>query len=89
MMNKTGVPLLFEISTPGRRGYRLPDLDVPEVPLEELLPAEYLRQQEPELPEVSEIEVVRHFTQLSRLNHGVDVDFYPWVVYHEVQSAGE
>ncbi|MGI6149752.1 MAG: aminomethyl-transferring glycine dehydrogenase subunit GcvPB [Firmicutes bacterium] len=76
-MNKTGVPLLFEISTPGRRGYRLPDLDVPEVPLEELLPAEYLRQQEPELPEVSEIEVVRHFTQLSRLNHGVDVDFYP------------
>jgi glycine dehydrogenase subunit 2 len=77
MTSKTGVPLLFEISSPGRRGYRLPELDVPEVPVDELIPTEYLRQQEAELPEVSELEVVRHFTQLSRLNHGVDVDFYP------------
>lgn len=77
MRNKTGVPLLFEVSSPGRRGYRLPDLDVPEVPLEELIPSQFQRQQEPKLPEVSELEVVRHFTQLSRLNHGVDVGFYP------------
>lgn len=77
MKNKTGVPLLFETSSPGRRGYRLPELDVPEVSLDELIPPEHQRQVEPELPEVSELEVVRHFTQLSRLNHGVDVGFYP------------
>lgn len=77
MRNKTGVPLLFEVSSPGRRGYRLPELDVPEVSLDELIPKEYQRKEEPNLPEVSELEVVRHFTQLSRLNHGVDVGFYP------------
>lgn len=71
------VPLIFERSTPGRRGYRLPDLDVPEVELSELIPAEFLREEPPALPEVSELEVVRHYTQLSRLNHGVDVGFYP------------
>lgn len=75
-MNKT-VPLIFERSTPGRRGYRLPDLDVPEIPMSELIPTEYLRTDEPELPEVSELEVVRHYTQLSRLNHAIDVGFYP------------
>ena len=37
MTSKTGVPLLFEISSPGRRGYRLPELDVPEVPVDELI----------------------------------------------------
>src|SRR5690554_2135769 len=71
------VPLIFERSTPGRRGYRLPDLDVPEVAIEELIPAEHLRAESPNLPEVSELEVVRHYTQLSRLNHGIDVAFYP------------
>ncbi|HPT83089.1 MAG TPA: aminomethyl-transferring glycine dehydrogenase subunit GcvPB [Limnochordia bacterium] len=71
------VPLIFERSTPGRRGYRLPELDVPETPIEELIPQEYLRTEPPALPEVSELEVVRHYTQLSRLNHGVDVGFYP------------
>ncbi len=71
------VPLIFERSTSGRRGYRLPDLDVPEVPVTELIPEEFLRAEAPALPEVSELEVVRHYTQLSRLNHGVDVGFYP------------
>jgi len=71
------VPLIFERSTPGRRGYRLPDLDVPEVPVQDLIPEELLRQEPPALPEVSELEVVRHYTQLSRRNHGVDVGFYP------------
>src|SRR5690554_4139734 len=77
MTVRANVPLIFERSTPGRRGYRLPELDVPETPLEELIPQEYLRSEPPQLPEVSEPEVVRHYTQLSRLNHGVDVGFYP------------
>ncbi|HHY09741.1 MAG TPA: aminomethyl-transferring glycine dehydrogenase subunit GcvPB [Firmicutes bacterium] len=77
MSNKTVVPLIFERSTPGRRGYRLPELDVPEVAVEDLIPAEHLREEAPALPEVSELEVIRHYTQLSRLNHGIDVGFYP------------
>ena len=77
MPKKKGVPLIFERSVPGRRGYRLPKLDVPEVPVDELIPAEHLREKPAELPEVSEVEVMRHYTQLSRLNHGVDVGFYP------------
>ncbi|NLY11844.1 MAG: aminomethyl-transferring glycine dehydrogenase subunit GcvPB [Firmicutes bacterium] len=77
MTKKKIVPLIFEISSPGRRGYQFPELDVEETPINELLPENYLREKEAELPEVSEVEVVRHFTQLSRLNHGVDVDFYP------------
>ncbi|NLM40968.1 MAG: aminomethyl-transferring glycine dehydrogenase subunit GcvPB [Firmicutes bacterium] len=77
MTLRADVPLIFERSTPGRRGYRLPELDVPETPLEELIPQEYLRTEPPALPEVSELEVVRHYTQLPRRNHGVDVGFYP------------
>lgn len=77
MMNKEQTPLLFETSSPGTRGYRFPDCDVPEIPLDTLIPKHHQRQEPAELPEVSEIEVVRHFTQLSRKNHGVDVGFYP------------
>ena len=71
------VPLIFEMSSPGRRAYSLPRLDVPEVKPEDVLPADAIRQREPALPEVSEIDVVRHFTSLARENHGVDVGFYP------------
>jgi glycine dehydrogenase subunit 2 len=66
------VPLLFELSSPGRVGHRLPELDVPEAPL----PETFLRQELP-LPEVSEREVVQHFTRLSQLNFSVDTGFYP------------
>ena len=69
--------LLLEMSTPGRQGYKLPELDVPEVPLTELVPQAYLRSTDLGLPELSEPEVVRYFTNLSRKNHGVDVGFYP------------
>lgn len=69
--------LLLEMSKPGRSGYTLPKLDVPEVSLDELIPRSYLRETEPGLPQVTEPEVVRYFTQLSRKNHGVDVGFYP------------
>ncbi|MFS8523568.1 MAG: aminomethyl-transferring glycine dehydrogenase subunit GcvPB [Limnochordales bacterium] len=71
------VPLIFEKGAPGRRGYRLPELDVDELPLDELIPPEHQRQQDAPLPEVSELEAVRHFIALSRRNYGVDVGFYP------------
>jgi glycine dehydrogenase subunit 2 len=70
-------PLIFEISKPGRKAYSLPGLDVPDRSLESMFPAEELRKTDPELPEVSEVDLVRHFTRLSQLNHGVDIGFYP------------
>ncbi len=70
-------PLIFELSSPGRQGYTLPALDVPDVPVEKLVPAGQLRTVPPDLPEVSEVDIVRHYTKLSQLNHGVDIGFYP------------
>ena len=70
-------PLIFEMSSPGRSAYTLPKCDVPEKPKDELLPPGALRANAPELPEVSEVDVVRHYTKMSQLNHGVDVGFYP------------
>jgi len=65
--------LIFEISKPGKKGYSLPGRDVPETSL-----ADSFRRRNPaELPEVSEPEIVRHFVNLSTLNHHVDKDFYP------------
>jgi glycine dehydrogenase subunit 2 len=52
-------------------------MDVPELELSGLLPEGYLRVEEPELPEVSELDIMRHYTALSRRNHGVDSGFYP------------
>ncbi|MCM3730661.1 aminomethyl-transferring glycine dehydrogenase subunit GcvPB [Fictibacillus nanhaiensis] len=69
--------LIFELSKPGRVGYSIPDLDVPEVNVESIIPSDYLRTEEPELPEVSELQIVRHYTALSNRNHGVDSGFYP------------
>jgi glycine dehydrogenase subunit 2 len=69
--------LVFELSVPGRVGYSLPDADVPETDLERLLPKAHLRARPAELPEVSEFDVVRHYTRLSRMNYGVDTHFYP------------
>jgi glycine dehydrogenase subunit 2 len=69
--------LIFEKGAPERRAATLPALDVPETPLDELVPAAMLRDEPAPLPEVSEIEVVRHYTHLSQRNFGVDVGFYP------------
>lgn len=69
--------LIFELSLPGRRGIDFPPCDVPAEILQELLPQEYLREQAPPLPEVGELDAVRHFVRLSRMNFGVDVGFYP------------
>ena len=70
-------PLIFERSRAGRRGYLLPDLDVPARRAEELLPASLVRDDIPGMPEVSEVEVVRHFTRLSTWNAAVDLGPYP------------
>ena len=68
--------LIFEISKPGRRGYRLPDLDVERVNPEEVIPGEYLRH-DLNLPEVSELDVIRHFSRLSQKNYAVDTTMVP------------
>lgn len=74
---KTLEPLIFDLSASGRSAVGLPACDVPEVPVDRLIPVDLLRQREPLLPEVSEVDVVRHFTRLSTFNHGVDTGFYP------------
>ncbi|MFJ7746152.1 aminomethyl-transferring glycine dehydrogenase subunit GcvPB [Peribacillus sp. NPDC097295] len=76
-MNNQDQSLIFEISTSGRIGYSLPEMDVASVPLEEIIPADYIREEEAELPEVSELDIMRHYTALSKRNHGVDSGFYP------------
>ena len=62
---------LFELSSPGRQAWSLPKLDVPAVD-----PGEAARKDN-ELPELSEVDVARHFTRLSIMNHHVDKGFYP------------
>ncbi|PFG13861.1 aminomethyl-transferring glycine dehydrogenase subunit GcvPB [Bacillus sp. es.036] len=69
--------LIFELSEPERISYSLPELDVPDIDLDEWLPEEFNRNTEPELPEVSELQLMRHYTALSKRNHGVDSGFYP------------
>jgi glycine dehydrogenase subunit 2 len=68
---------IFERSKPGRRAFEPPALDVPERPLDELLPASLRRAQPPRLPEVAEPEIVRHFNRLSKRNFDLDTGFYP------------
>jgi glycine dehydrogenase subunit 2 len=77
MRNTRATQLLFEMSKPGRRGVHLPAADVPDVPLHKLLPADALASAPPPLPELTEPELVRHFTNLSTLNMSVDTHFYP------------
>ena len=69
--------LIFEHSKRGRRGYRLPELDVPEQTLDALLPASMLREEIENECEVSEVDVIRHFTRLSKLNVSIDAGLYP------------
>ena len=66
--------LVFEKSVKGRRGLRVAASDVP---TSINLDASLLRDKDAELPELSELDVVRHFTELSNLNFGVDTNFYP------------
>ncbi len=71
------IPLLFEKSHPGRRAYTLPVLDLPEKDIADLIPERFLRRDPALLPELTEGEVVRHFTNLSQMNYHVDKGFYP------------
>src|SRR5438876_8949262 len=69
--------LIFELSRPGRDAHSLPECDVPVSDPAQLLPSEHLRASPAELPEVSELDVVRHYSRLSQMNYGVDTHFYP------------
>ncbi len=69
--------LIFELSKPGRVAGRLPENDVDQTPVEDLIPEEFLNDEELNLPEVSEVDIIRHYTNLSNKNYGVDTGFYP------------
>ncbi len=69
--------LIFEKGARGRRASTMTAMDVPTAELESMVPASMLRKRPAPLPEVSEIEVVRHYTHLSQRNFGVDTGFYP------------
>jgi glycine dehydrogenase subunit 2 len=68
---------IYERSKEGRRAFTAPASDVPERPLDELIPARLLRDEPARLPEVSEPEIVRHYVRLSRRNFHLDEGFYP------------
>jgi glycine dehydrogenase subunit 2 len=70
--------LIFERSQTGRVGYRLPPLDVDETPIDEIIPKELQRDDDLEgVPEVSEVDVVRHFIRMSTWNYSIDLGMYP------------
>src|SRR4026208_2205535 len=70
--------LIFERSQAGRIGYRLPALDVDETPIDTLIPKELQRDDDLEgVPEVSEVDVVRHFIRMSTWNYSIDIGMYP------------
>src|SRR5690348_13019079 len=68
--------LIFEKSSPGKRAYKLPELDVPAADTSRLL-GDLERHDLGNMPEVSEIEIIRHFTRISTWNYGVDTGMYP------------
>ncbi len=68
---------MFERSSPGKLGYQLPKLDVPTVDPAEALDAANVRPEIPDFVEVSEVDVLRHFTRLSTWNYAIDLGLYP------------
>jgi glycine dehydrogenase subunit 2 len=68
--------LIFEKSSPGKKGYRLAELDVPAVDAAKLL-GDAAREDLGVMPELSEIEIIRHFTRLSTWNYAIDLGMYP------------
>lgn len=69
--------LIFELSKPGRKAYNLPTLDVEDKDLNSFIPQEFLSDHELNFPELSEVDVIRHYTNLSNKNYGLDTGFYP------------
>ena len=70
-------PLIHELSKSGRRAVSLSDSDKDALPLVDCIPTEYLRNEPAELPEVGQLDLVRHFVRLSQMNMSVDTHFYP------------
>src|SRR6202167_6324823 len=68
---------IFQQGAPGRRAFVCPELDVPTVAPETLLPERFRRAEPPRLPEVSEPEIVRHYVGISKRNFDLDSGFYP------------
>ncbi len=75
-MNQQQESLLIDESVKGRRAARIPASPVSQ-PIEKLIPSHLLRKKKPHLPEVTEFQIVRHFTRLSHLNFSIDANFYP------------
>jgi len=69
--------LIFELSKPGRKAYNLPTLDVEDKDINSFIPQEFLSDSELNFPELSEVDVIRHYTNLSNKNYGLDTGFYP------------
>lgn len=69
--------MIFDLSVEGRRAYSLPALDVPEKNPSEFIPQEHLRSEGLDFPELFELDIIRHYTNLSNKNFGVDTGFYP------------
>ncbi|MFH1230137.1 MAG: aminomethyl-transferring glycine dehydrogenase subunit GcvPB [Planctomycetota bacterium] len=76
-MNYSDTKLIFEQSRSGRSGCSIPQLDTPSIEITQLIPAQYIREKPPQLPEVDELTLVRHYTNLSMKNVGIDNTFYP------------
>ncbi|MDC7232153.1 MAG: aminomethyl-transferring glycine dehydrogenase subunit GcvPB [Spirochaetales bacterium] len=72
-MNQNGISSLWELSSSGRRGVVIPRSDVPAAELDD----KYIRKDAADLPEVSELDLIRHYTRLSTLNYSIDTRFYP------------
>jgi glycine dehydrogenase subunit 2 len=77
--------LIFELSAPGRFAHSLPDLRRAVGDPASLVPAQFVRATPPALPEVSEVDVVRHYSRLSQMNYGWTRTSIRWLLHHEVQ----
>ncbi len=70
-------PLIFDRSSPGKAAYSLSPIDVDDMPAAEILDAKYLRSEVTDFPEVSEVEIIRHYTRMSTWNYNIDLGMYP------------
>src|SRR5437870_2388832 len=77
MQRSQSTELLFELSHPGRRTHRVPACDVPTAEVADLLPGGALAPDRTPLPEVGEVDLIRHFVNLSARNMSIDTNFYP------------